>query len=189
MKYFKILLPVILLIVIGFNAKSQKSSFPMGDWLLMISDDSTQHDMDVHVNLRHFIAADGKETVEVRNAEDRITTREIMYSGNKFSIFLPVHNTEIAGISMGDSVSGYIWPRGKSDINRKYKFRGYKNITDRFPEYKEHAAANVTGRWKITENAGTPDEDVMIGVFSQIADRVTGTVLTPSGDYRYLEGK
>ena len=63
----------------------------------------------------------------------------------KFSIFLPVHNTEIAGISMGDSVSGYIWMRGRSDINRKYKFRGYKNITDRFPEYKEHASANVTG--------------------------------------------
>ncbi|MCK7539491.1 MAG: hypothetical protein MZV63_55590 [Marinilabiliales bacterium] len=61
--------------------------------------------------------------------------------------------------------------------------------TDRFPAYTEPAGTNVTGRWRIMENPGTPDSTLMVGEFVQDGNHVTGTILANGGDYRYLEGK
>ncbi|HRD38300.1 MAG TPA: TlpA family protein disulfide reductase, partial [Bacteroidia bacterium] len=47
---------------------------------------------------------------------------------------------------------------------------------------------DFTGRYEVTFNAGTSDAYKAVGIFKQSGSKVTGTFLTETGDYRYLEG-
>jgi thiol-disulfide isomerase/thioredoxin len=47
---------------------------------------------------------------------------------------------------------------------------------------------DVAGKWKVTFSPGTEDQYMAIGLFEQKGQRVTGTFLTETGDYRYLDG-
>ncbi len=58
----------------------------------------------------------------------------------------------------------------------------------RFPVKSLSPGTDVTGRWSVQFSPGTKDSSNAIGVFEQRGTQVTGTFLTTSGDYRYLEG-
>ena len=62
-------------------------------------------------------------------------------------------------------------------------YEGYRFEADPEP------AVDITGRWEVTfaEDDGTGS--FAIGEFDQQGARVTGTFLTPKGDYRYLAGE
>ncbi len=45
------------------------------------------------------------------------------------------------------------------------------------------------GNWEVTFSKGTEDESKAIGVFKRKGNSITGTFLTETGDYRFLEGK
>ena len=47
---------------------------------------------------------------------------------------------------------------------------------------------NFEGRWEVTFAGDDPPLNVAVGEFSQQGNHITGTFLTPTGDYRYLEG-
>jgi thiol-disulfide isomerase/thioredoxin len=54
----------------------------------------------------------------------------------------------------------------------------------------EQTPFNVSGKWKVLFQPGTPDEEMLVGVFQQ--DRgnfVYGSFLSETGDYRYLHGE
>ena len=62
-----------------------------------------------------------------------------------------------------------------------------RNVPYRFPTLQTHTA-NFTGRWAVTFVAEDGIETPAIGEFDQLRDEVTGTFLTPVGDYRFLAG-
>jgi len=50
---------------------------------------------------------------------------------------------------------------------------------------------SVNGTWSvnlISERDGKPTSRYTVGVLEQQGNKVTGTILTTTGDYRYLEG-
>jgi thiol-disulfide isomerase/thioredoxin len=48
---------------------------------------------------------------------------------------------------------------------------------------------NLAGKWRVVFNPGTQNEEVLVGVFEQkISNLVTGSFLSETGDYRYLNG-
>jgi thiol-disulfide isomerase/thioredoxin len=48
---------------------------------------------------------------------------------------------------------------------------------------------NISGKWRVVFNPGTTNEEVLVGVFEQkIGNFVTGSFLSETGDYRYLNG-
>lgn len=48
---------------------------------------------------------------------------------------------------------------------------------------------NLSGKWRVVFNPGTQNEEVLVGVFEQkIGNLVTGSFLSETGDYRYLNG-
>jgi peroxiredoxin len=60
--------------------------------------------------------------------------------------------------------------------------------TPRFATAQGNSKANVSGRWSVQFSPGAKDSTYAVGLFEQREGRVTGTFLTTSGDYRYLEG-
>jgi thiol-disulfide isomerase/thioredoxin len=66
------------------------------------------------------------------------------------------------------------------------RFSAEFNISQRFPVYQA-PDFNISGRWSV-HFKGEDDSTESVGEFRQSGSRVTGTFLTITGDYRYLDG-
>jgi peroxiredoxin len=159
-----------------------------GPYLGVIRIDSNERNMDLPFNMIFAITPDGQKVMQVSNAGEVIMINELALSGDTVFMKFPVFTSEIIAVIRHDSLIGKYYPKGKG-AGTWYAFHAIQGVTDRFPWANEKPGANLTGRWKITENAGTPDSSVMVGEFVQDSNHVTGTILNTGGDYRYLEGK
>ncbi len=164
-----------------------RKNLPQGDWLGVIRIDSAITDMDLPFNMIYESNPE-IEVMYVLNADETIFITEIDRNGDTVFMKFPVFSSEIAAIFRHDSLVGKYYPKG-IDGGIAYDFYAIPGISDRFPWYTEDAAMDVTGRWRFIENPGTPDSNVLVGEFAQDGNRVTGTILNPTGDYRFLEGK
>ncbi len=170
------------------TAQSAMSSLRVGNWIGVIQLDDVGHNADMPFNFKHIIGNNGKSTIEIINAGEKINVTELRVKNDTLRMKLPVFQSEFIAAIKGNQLVGTYYPKGKSEGNG-YNFTATYGVTDRFDQFKEKAAVNVTGRYEITENQGTPDESKLLGEFTQIGNRVTGSILTTSGDYRYLDGK
>jgi len=123
-------------------------------------------------------------TLTVFNAEEEIYVNEIAYRNDSVFINMPVFEAQLIAKIKNQELNGHFVIKGK---NRVVPFTAKKNAT-RFDVNKK-AEANISGNW---ETVFSPDsnEDSYIakGIFKQTGSKVTGTFLTETGDYRYLEG-
>ena len=61
------------------------------------------------------------------------------------------------------------------------------NHGERFNQHLP-AAKNISGRWAVSFKSGSEKTSPAVGEFQQEGNKVTGTFLTPGGDYRFLQG-
>lgn len=179
---------IIAIALVAFAACNKRSEMKQGPWLGVIQIDPADRSMDVNFNLNYSVNEQGAMQFILTNADEKIVINEITKNGDTLFMKLPVFTSEIVAVFKNDSLLGKYYPKGKAALNF-YKFFALPGISDRFPNNTEKAAFNVAGRWKIIENGGTPDSTIMVGEFKQDGDKVTGTFLNTTGDYRYLEGK
>src|SRR5690606_32878163 len=67
-------------------------------------------------------------------------------------------------------------------------FKAERGKIFRFFEKASSDNADVAGRWAITFTNDDGETSPAVGLFEQQHDRVVGTVMTPTGDHRFLEG-
>lgn len=177
----------ILAIVGAISCTSKHTELAQGPWLGRLVPDSTEKSMEVPFNMN--VAKDSNRyVISILNANETIKVTEITVKGDSIDMKLPVFMSEIVARIYPDSLVGQYFPKGKENGNG-YRFYALKGITDRFPDATEAPAVNVSGRWEITENPGTPDSTNMVGEFTQTGATVVGTWLNSGGDMRYLQGK
>ena len=181
-----LVLSIALLGVMG-SCSEPKNTFSDGDWLGILNIDTEDPSLQVPFNMRHYTDAKGVERVEVINADEVITVTEIGRLGDTIFMRMPVFTSEFYFTVRNDSLVGTYYPKGKS-MGNGYEFYGVKGETNRFPWATDAPVGNVGGRWEMVENPGQPDSSVMIGEFTQNEGVVTGSVLSPGGDMRYLQG-
>ena len=181
---------LLAIIIIGLSSSAQaiKSNFKVGNWLGIIQLDDAGHGSDMPFNFKHVILKNGKSTVEITNAGEKIVVKEVVLKGDSVKMKLPIFQSEILASVKNDKLSGTYFPKGKSEGNG-YNFTASYGVTDRFAGFKEKANVNVSGHWEFTEAPGTADAQKDMAEFFQTGDRVTGSILTTGGDYRYLDGK
>lgn len=183
---------IFLLAIIGISlnssAQSSKSGFKTGSWLGIIQLDDASHVSDMPFNFKHVVSQNGKSTIEITNASEKIIVKEVILKGDSLKMKLPIFQSEILASIRNDKLSGIYYPKGKSEGNG-YIFTATFGVTDRFAGFKGKANVNVNGHWEFTEAPDTPDAQKDLAEFFQTGDRVTGSILTTGGDYRYLDGK
>jgi thiol-disulfide isomerase/thioredoxin len=127
------------------------------------------------------------QTLVIRNGTERIVVDEIIYDGDSVFINFPYFDSQIRGFSTGHDINGRFVNNTRLE-KKIIPFRAKMFEDWRFTAKKEKPAMNISGRWKINFN----DEDTLnalgIGEFKQTGNYLEGTILTPSGDHRYLEG-
>lgn len=127
----------------------------------------------------------GSWKVWLLNADERLAIRDARVSED--SIFLPM-NTYDAYISAainGDRMEG-VFVKNYSE-NYREVFKADYGLEYRFFPENDQPATDFSGRWAI--NFTSEDDSLTsVGIFEQEANRIWGTILTSTGDYRYLQG-
>ncbi|HEY5744762.1 MAG TPA: TlpA disulfide reductase family protein [Chryseolinea sp.] len=129
--------------------------------------------------------ADGYD-VYLRNAEERLLLDEVTVTGDSVDIVLHVFDANIKARIKGDTLQGEFIKNYEKDYN--LPFLAVYGQTHRFEKgLKQDSIPDFSGKYAVNFIHET-DTTVAVGIFKQIGDSVTGTFLTPTGDYRYLQG-
>ena len=136
---------------------------------------------EVQCPTRWEISEDG---ITIINAEERIEVSQYRLSEDSASFALPVFGTTVDFyFTTQDSLRGFFRNQYRKG-EYKVAFVGYKSkkIT---PSQKE---PNIQSTYDVTMDKNE-EAYKAIGILNSSHGRVTGTFLTETGDYRFLEGK
>jgi thiol-disulfide isomerase/thioredoxin len=117
------------------------------------------------------------------NSKEKIPLEGQIDKG-EFFFQIGANYAEFRGKLKDGELKGF-WIR-TNKLGYKVPFTGTKtSITDLYKKYESsNLPFNFTGNWKIKLN----ESKTGLGVFKQIGSRVHGSILTTTGDYRYLDG-
>ncbi len=136
--------------------------------------------LDVHKNVS------GNYEIFLKNAGENLVLDEVEVKNDSVDIALHIFDANIKARIEGDQLVGEFVKNYEKDY--RVPFRAHYGQAYRFERGKDQSnVPDFNGKYSVTfihEADTTPS----VGVFHQRGDSVTGTFLTPTGDYRYLEG-
>lgn len=130
---------------------------------------------------------DDKTVLYVINASERIRITDVIKKGDSLFFSMPAFESSfrVKLLNNGNLSGTYI--KGTSGSTQYWRLCGYANKTQRFHSVSKNAK-NISGKWDIDITRANGTIRKAIAVFEQEGNTVTGSILTPSGDYRYLDG-
>lgn len=135
-------------------------------------------------------AADNQSfTVHALNGNERLPMDAATYRNDTLRIPMALFDSEIIARVNGNTMRG-IWRRRRTGNDyQSIPFEGQHGLKYRFTPNGWQASVNLTGKWATTfRSIDGKDTTAAVGIFDQKGSSVTGTFLTPTGDYRYLAG-
>lgn len=131
----------------------------------------------------------GVKRIEIINGKERFRVNEISTKADSVNITMPLFESEIKTV-LGDN--GYLYGKFIRHLATKdvaMEFNAQPDVNWRFFNANAPSDHNVSGRWSVTfTSVNAKDTTVAVGEFVQKGSNVTGTFLTTTGDYRFLEG-
>ena len=128
----------------------------------------------------------GKQQVIIINADERLKVDAPTYKGDSAFVKLPFDSEFRLKVQDGGLQGKWIRHLGDHDV--AMNFIATPNTTWRILKNAPKAEVNISGRWSVTFVGKDGKAEVTVGEFKQTGDKLTGTFLTTTGDYRYLEG-
>lgn len=129
--------------------------------------------------------ADGYDIFLI-NAEERLLLDEVSVTGNSVDIVLHVFDANIKARINGNTLQGEFIKNYEK--NYRIPFQAVYGQSYRFEKDKgQENIPDFSGKYAV-KFIHKADTTPAIGIFRQQGDSVTGTFLTPTGDYRYLQG-
>lgn len=144
--------------------------------------------LDKDVNLPFVFSIDNKQSLTVYNAQEEIILDKPSHSDDSlrysflafktYVIFKPINKNSLKGY--------YVYPDRKN--NARIPFEA-SYLGNKKPSCSKKTVTDISGRWKTIFNVNKENPYPAIGKFKQENNgRVTGTFLTETGDYRFLDG-
>ena len=152
---------------------------PVSDWRLIIQ----LPEVDLPVQLH--LAADGSEAW-ISNGAEKAMVSEVSKNGDSYKLHFPAFNSSLLLYKDGSKLKGSL-TLVKRGYEQVMQVTGEPDPGYRFRQNPQ-SSAEFTGRWEVTFVDGNGKESSAIGEFDQKGSTVSGTFLTPVGDYRYLAG-
>lgn len=136
----------------------------------------------------NFLTKDsaGKKLLFVLNAEERLLVDSIVQQGDSVFIQMPFFESGFrARIDRSGNLEG-VWIKKTGEKEQLLPFKAKYNQKQRFATPVK-PRFNASGKWDVDFTSNNRVTKA-IGEFRQKGSRLTGTFLTATGDYRYLEG-
>jgi len=129
----------------------------------------------------------GKQQLFIHNAAERFKVSEIREKGDSVFIRMPLFNSEFKLKKNADGLTGK-WIKHYADHDAIMDFNAEPGKSWRFFSKVSPSKFNITGRYSAVFVDDKGKKDTTVGEFKQNGSYLTGTFLTTTGDYRYLEG-
>ncbi|MES2848117.1 MAG: TlpA disulfide reductase family protein [Bacteroidota bacterium] len=126
----------------------------------------------------------GKPVWYIRNAVEKIRVDNILKKVDSLIVQMPVFESQFRIKKTGNRIEG-LWIKGGALKTTVLPFVAVVS-NKRFLSTKK-PVYNISGSWAVNFSSNKKNE-LSIGEFLQKGNKLTGTFLNASGDYRYLEG-
>lgn len=132
-----------------------------------------------------LIHTNAATTVQLINGAEVIEAQEVEMRNDSLFVQLPVFMSEIKAAFDGPGTLHGQWYNRAKGPDYMLPFAATATTQPRFASKGE--AKQFGGKWEV-DFSPEGDHYKAIGLFKQQGNRVTGTFMTETGDYRYLEG-
>ncbi|GAB2564819.1 peroxiredoxin family protein [Spirosoma areae] len=124
------------------------------------------------------------------NGTERLPMDPATVQGDSLRIPMALFESELVAKIDGNTLRGTYRRRRVGQQVQTLPFAAQYGLTYRFTNDEKTPQINLTGKWATDFGSKTGKVDTVnaVGVFEQKGNRLTGTFLTPTGDYRYLDG-
>jgi len=176
-----LLLLLTTVLIVGCSPAEKPTTLATGMWRGILDVQSNELPFNFEVTQE-----DGDYNIYLHNAEERLLLDTLTITGD--SLYLPLHifDADIKAVIKGGTISG-MWTKNYAD-DYSVGFEATHQLTYRFDKAKQSPSQDVTGNWEINF-VHEGDSTVAVAVLKQVEEKLTGTIMTPTGDYRYLEGQ
>jgi len=140
----------------------------------------TEHAAEIPFNFE-LVVSPTDTLIYIITGTDRYMVKDIRKDGDSLFIEMPLFSAKFALLIEDKMMSGQFI---RSTYTMPVKM--VPNDADRFKTVKGNLT-QAAGRWLVTLKTSTGTRDI-IGEFEEHSGIVTGSFLTPSGDYRFFEG-
>jgi len=124
----------------------------------------------------------------ILNADEEIQLEPASFKDDSLHYRFPFFNSELVIKQGKTSMNGY-WVNHTKGSHYKIPFTAVKGKITRFYHLeKSKKESNFDGKWKVEFEPGTNSSYPAVGLFNQKKKNISGTFLTETGDYRYLDG-
>jgi thiol-disulfide isomerase/thioredoxin len=131
------------------------------------------------------LTADGRRvTAALLNGHERIEIPSTLFEKDTLVLDMPHYDSRIEARLVEGRLDGTWRKRRGADTWTEMEFHAVPGPVPRFRDPRP-AAGSVDGRWAVRFESSS---DLAVGLFESGSDGVVGTVLTTTGDYRYLAG-
>ena len=172
---------LILLSVALFSCKEKTVELKTGIWRGVI--DCQGHDLPFTFDVTK---RNDSLLVNIHNGEERILLDEISIFGDSVKMVMHIFDAELRAKIEGDKLTGTFVKNYARQANQPFKatfgddYRFVKNSSEKTTDY--------SGKYQVEFK--TPKGKIIpsVGIFEQNGNHLTGSFLTTTGDYRFLEG-
>lgn len=173
---------VVLLIASLLGCEKRAPELKEGVWRGVLS----LQDQELAFNFAVRKDSTGAYNVFIKNGGEHILLDEVTFEGDSVVMTLHIFDSELKTAISGDSLHGFYIKN--YETNYRIPFRAAYNQDFRFIAQQENNHADFSGKYRVTFTDGKRDIPA-IGIFEhQAGNIVTGTFMTKTGDYRFLEG-
>lgn len=121
------------------------------------------------------------------NGDEVIDLGKINSINDTFHIPFPIFNTELIFTVQDKKTIAGSW-HNYNKANYSIPFVANYSKQNRFPKEKNKLKKDFSGKWETVFSKDGKDAYPALGLFKQTDDKISGTFLTETGDYRYLDG-
>jgi thiol-disulfide isomerase/thioredoxin len=174
-------LPIIIFLLL-FSTAFAKAQLQTGIWRGVLKTESGNN---LPFNFEVTDTAGAPQLI-VNNGAERLKVTDVKVSGDSVFIHMPLFDSEFKLRMAGNYLVGK-WIKHLGVKDASMDFIAQAGASWRFYKHPPASTFNVSGRWSAIFGEGD-SRDTTVGEFKQNGQKVTGTFLTTTGDYRYLEG-
>lgn len=169
-----------LLIVLFISISSLHAQLIPGKW-----DATLQINENISLPIRLEVVK-GKTEYEfsIVNSTEKIQLKNISQQADTFTLQFPDFNSVLKFKPGKKKIDGY-WINYNRGNDYKITFSAKKAVKKK----KSKNNIDFSGKWKTVFDVNTPDSSFAIGVFKSKDNQITGTFLTETGDYGFLQGE
>ena len=130
----------------------------------------------------------GKTALAVVNAGEKINLTDVTSAGDSLFFTMPAFEASFRVKVQPDGNMTGTFIKATSGNMQYWSLFGKANDRVRFKATQGNAKHTISGKWNVSITRPNGTIRKALAVFKQQGNRLTGSLLTPSADYRYLDG-